>query len=244
MAIDQFGKPIPEDNLEKGLEEDLQPKPEQKENEEKEERVPFHQDPTVQLYIERQVAKRVGEGNKAWEERIGRLEQRLTQKGQEQSPNIAGWTPADEDQAKAARAIIAQAKREILEEQEAYRENAEKQTTEEDQAFTDWLDELQITGTLKDDDEKKKFANLIVEYGLTDQKATVNLWNRLQESVSEAREKGEKDGEVQGIKKAQEAKVGSARKGAEPGTKERTYNERRSQEPNFDAILDREMNRL
>ena len=59
-----------------------------------------------------------------------------------------------------------------------------------------------------------------------------------------AETEGKAEGEEEGIKKAQEAKVGSSRKGNEPGKGDRTYQQRRAEEPNFDAILEREMAKL
>lgn len=242
MALDPIPNQQPEENLEENLERDLiSESSEEPKEEEREQRVPYHQDPNVQLYIERQIAKRLGEGNQAWEERINKLENRLTSRSEDPSQvNIGGWTPGSPQEALAAKAIISQAKREMLEEfEEAEREQTAAQV-QDDRAFADWLGELRVTGTLNNDEDEKEFARLIVEYNLDDPQAAIKLWNRLNTAKSEAIEEGEKNG----IKKAQEAKVGSSRRTSEPGTRARSYNERRNQEPNFDAILEREMNRL
>src|ERR1700756_4139586 len=107
---------IPDETLVENLEEDFKPETKEEPKEENTEKVPYHQDPNVQLYIERQVAKRVGEGDKAWEERLQRLEDRITQpKQQEQPIKIGDWEPANTADAKAAKAIIQQAKQEMLE---------------------------------------------------------------------------------------------------------------------------------
>lgn len=236
-----------EDKLKEGLENDLQPKPEkEKEHEDqpKDEgaaKLPYHQDPNVQLYIERQVAKRVGEGSKAWEDRIAKLEDRLREARNTSDPvKIGDWTPGTPAEAKAAKAIVQAAKQEMLDDlskaDEANREQAEKA----DQAFSDWLTELQVTGTLKTKEDQQEFAKLIVEYGVEDKGKAVALWNRLQVSAESA----EKAAEEKKQKKAQEAQIGSGRKGGEPGQQTRSFQQRKAEEPNFDAILERELSRL
>lgn len=249
MAIDLKDQKIPDEKLGEDLEQDLQPKDDKKEEtkpvEDEGQKIPYHQDPNVQLYIERQVAKRVGEGNKAWEDRIEKLESRIQQSAKTDAPvNISGWTPATTAEAQAAKAIIAQAKREMLDDLSEQDTKAKEQQVQDDRAFADWLGELRVVGTLKDDKDEQEFARLIVEYSLNDRKAAVNLWNKLQTKVTEAKDEAKKEGEEEGIKKAQEAKLGSARKGNEPGATGRSYGQRRAEEPNFSAILDREMNRL
>ena len=206
--------------------------------EEKTEKVPYHEDPNIQLYIERQVQKRVGEGNVEWKARVDKLEERLNKP--KDSTKIGDWTPANEQDAVAARAIISQAKRELLEELKQADSDNKAETDKGDREFGDWLGELRVIGILKDDTDEKEFARLIVEYGLEDKDSAVKLWGRLGDEIRKAQEEGEEDG----IKKATEAKIGSSRKTAEPGTRERSYQDRRSQEPNFDSILEREMNRL
>lgn len=241
MPLDQNQDEIPDKVIE-----DLEnPKaPEQADKDEKvedENKVPFHQDPQVQAYIERQVAKRIGEGNQAWETRLAKLEDNLTKSIRRDEPvNIAGWTPATEAEAKAAQAIIKQAKDEIINEFKQADEATRETQTKEDHQFRDWLGELRTTNVLKTDSEEKEFARLIVEYKLEDQQAAVNLWNRLQQSVEKAKE----EGTTEGIKKMQEAKVGSSRTTGAPGDRTRSYQERKLAEPNFDAIVERELTRL
>src|SRR5258708_16894195 len=115
-----------------------------------------------------------------------------------------------------------------------------EQQQAEDQGFSEWLKELRTTSVLKDDGDAKEFAKIIVRYKLEDKQAAVDLWNNL----AEAKEQGVQTGQVQGIRKAQEARIGSARKGNEPGQTGRSYKERRAMEPNFNAIVDREMTRM
>jgi hypothetical protein len=128
----------------------------------------------------------------------------------------------------------------MLDELRTQQEEVVRQTQAEDQAFTDWLGELKTVSVLKDDNDAKEFAKLIVRYKLEDRDAAVDLWNNLQE----AKTQGARQGEEIGIRKAQEAKIGSGRTGREPGAIGRTYQERRAQEPNFNAILERELTRL
>ncbi len=234
-------KVVPEDKLAEGLEEDILPKEELKEGKDEEPaKVPFHQDPNVQLYIERQVAKRVGEGNAAWEERMAKLEGRLQQNQVQEPTKIGDWTPSSPEEAKAAKGIVQAAKQEMLEELRQNDERARSEQAAADEAFTDWLTELKVTGTLKSEEDQQAFAKLIVEYGVEDRQKAVNLWNKLQEHQA----LGERAGEEKGIKKAQEAKILSGRKGNEPGAQARSFKQRRAEEPNFDAILDRELSRL
>lgn len=243
MAIDLNDQSIPDEQLGTSLEGDLTGKPDEKAGEgekENQDTVPYHQDPNVQLYIERQVAKRSGESNSALLERLDRLESSLKQPAQQTPTKIGDWTPASETDAQAAKAIVQQAKQEMLAELQQQQEAVQQQTQEEDQAFTDWLGELKVTSILKDDEEAKDFAKLIVRYKLDDRQAAVDLWQNLQE----AKTQGAQEGEKVGIKKAQEAKIGSARTGAEPGTRARSYQERRAAEPNMNAILERELSRL
>lgn len=218
---------------------EAEPTPETKVEEKKEEKVPYHQDPAVQLYIERQIAKRSGESKTEFNARLDRLEQALT-KPKDEATRIGDWTPANPNDAKAARAIIAQAKREFLAELQQADAETKKEVEAGDNLLKDWFDELTVVGILKDEDDKRRFAKLIADYKLEDKDAAVALWGRLGDEIRKAQEEGEEEG----IKKATEAKVGSSRKSAEPGTREKTYAERRTQEPNFDAILDREMARL
>lgn len=206
-------------------------------------KVPYHEDPGVQLYIERQIQKRLGEGQKAWEDRINRLEDRLTQKG-EKPLNIGGWTPSNDTEAKAAKSIIIQAKKELM--QELYQIDTQSRETirKEDEQFSNWMDELMTVGVLKNEENKNELAQLIIKYKPESQEAAVQLWNDFNEMKSKVREEGHEEGEAEGIKKAQEAKIGSGRKGKEPGTAERSYQQRRTEEPTFDSIYDREMKRL
>ncbi len=213
------------------------------EPEEGKEKVPYHKDPQVQLYIERQVAKRIGEGREAYEKRLNRLEKVATQP-KTQDITIGGWKPGNAAEAQAARAIILQAKKEMAQELQTLDSQDKERVAAEDRDFSGWLGELRTTEVLKDDKDEIEFARLIAEYKLEDKKAAVALWTRLKEAKAKAKEEGEEEGEEKGKKKAQEAKVGSSRKTGEPGGKERTYDERRKQEPNFDAIVDREMDRL
>ena len=213
-----------------------------KEEEEKKESVPFHEDPQVQQYVERQVQKRIGEGNQAWEERLDRLERNLSQSLQtkREAPNIGGWTPANDAEARAAKAIIKQAKEEVIQEFRNIDEQTRESQQREDALFKDYLQELKDTNVLKDEKDEEEFVKLIVDYKINDQEAAVNLWNRLKDTESNAKQEGEKEG----IKKMQEPAIGSGRKGVEPGSRGRTYNERRAQEPDFNAILERELSRL
>ena len=205
-------------------------------------KIPFNQNPEVQLYIERQVAKRVGEGNKAWEERLARLETNLTKPKVDNK--IGGWEPGSDAERQAAKAIILQAKKEMAEELQGL-DRAERQKVEgEDKEFNDFLGELRSTEVLKDDKDVYDFAKLIADYKLEDKEAAVNLGNRLQEGIRQAREEGQAEGSEEEKKKAQLAKVGSSRKGGEPGQGERSYTQRRAEEPNFDAIYNREMEKL
>lgn len=243
MPIDLPDNSVPDQALGDSLEGDLIHKEEQKTGEQnQEDQVPYNEDPKVQLYIERQIAKRVGEGNQAWEERLNRLEQNLSRSRQPETPTtkIGDWTPATSADAQAAKAIIQQAKQEMLEEFRQQQEQITQQSQAEDAAFTEWLGELKVTNTLKDETEAKEFAKLIVRYKLDDRQAAVDLWNELQQR----KEEGQQEGVTQGIKKAQQARVGSSRTGREPGQQGRTYQERRAQEPNMNAILEREMTRL
>lgn len=248
---DLNNQPSPDD-LKKGLEDDLLAKPDPTKEgadagqddgagDDGKTKVPFSHDPQVQLYIERQVAKRVGEGEKAWQERLDRLEQSLTKpKEQTQKTKIGDWEPASESDARAARAIIAQAKKELFDDITQQEQRLTAQQEADDKALGDWLGDLKVAGTIKTDDDQKDFLKMIVDYGLEDKDKAVALWNRLQETKQSAKA----EGEVDGIKKAQEAKMGSGRKGDEPGARKRSYAERRAQEPSFDAIRDREIARL
>ena len=205
------------------------------------EKVPFHQDTEVQLYIERQVAKRLGEGKQAYEQRLERLEKSISDQDQgKKELIIGGWKPANDAEARAAKAIILQAKKEIAEELQGLDRQERQRVSSEDREFSEFLGELRVTGTLKTDEEEIEFARLIAEYKLDDKEAAVNLWNRLNQARAEAEEKGEQVG----ARKAQEAKVGSARKGGEPGQQPKSYQRRRMEEPNFDAIVEREMTRM
>ena len=209
--------------------------------EEVETKVPFHQDPQVQAYIERQVNKRIGEGNEAWERRIARLEENLTRSvKKDETVNIGGWTPSTPAEANAAKAIIKQAREEIINEFRQVDEQNRETQEKEDHSFRDWLGELRATNVLKSNDDEKEFARIIVEYGMNDQEKAVNLWNRLQQSVEKAKEEGAEEG----IKKMQEAKIGSSRTGKEPGTRGRSYQQRRLQDPSIDAIVEDEINKL
>lgn len=204
-----------------------------------EEKVPFHRDPEVQLYIERQVAKRLGEGSKAYEDRLDSFEKRLSDSPKGPT-TIGGWKPSNESDEKAARAIILQAKKEMAEELQTLDRTERERVSSEDREFTDFLGELRVTGTLKSDDDEIEFARLIAEYKLDDRDAAVGLWNRLNEAKIEAEQRGEQQGE----RKAQEAKIGSSRRSGEPGQQARSYQQRRMEEPNFDAIVDRELTRM
>jgi len=240
MPLDLPDNSVPDDVINQGLEQDLTPK-EQKTENQVQDKVPYHEDPNVQAYIERQVAKRIGEGNQAWEDRLARLEQNLKKPVQtEAQVKIGDWTPATTSDAQAAKAIIAQAKQEMLEEMRQQSQAQIEQQQAEDQGFSEWLKELKTTSVLKDDEDAKEFANLIVRYKLEDKQAAVDLWNNL----AEAKAQGTQQGQVQGMKRAQEAKIGSARTGKEPGQTGRSYKERRAMEPNFNAIVDREMTRM
>ena len=201
-------------------------------------KVPYHEDPAVQLYIERQIQKRIGEGNAEWRARVDRLEERLNKP--KESNKIGDWEPGNENDSKAARAIISQAKKELLDELKQADTDNKAEIDKGNREFGDWLGELRVVGILKNDADEKEFARLIVEYGMEDKDAAVKLWGRLGDEIRKAQETGEEEG----IKKATEAKIGSSRKTSEPGTQPKTYQERRTQEPNFDSILEREMTRL
>ena len=204
-------------------------------------KVPYHQDAEVQLYIERQVAKRMGEGKQAYEQRLERLEKSLSEQNRSNEPVvIGGWKPSNEAETRAARAIILQAKKEFAEELQGLDRQERQRVESEDRDFSDFLGELRTTGTLKTDEDEIEFARLIAEYKLEDKQAAVNLWNRLNTAKADAEAKGEQAG----ARKAQEAKIGSSRKGGEPGSQPRSYQQRRLEEPNFDAIVEREMTRL
>lgn len=200
--------------------------------------VPYHEDPAVQLYIERQVAKRMGESGKAYEDRIKRLEDRLTNPNQ--PVTIGGWRPKTNQETQIAKAIILQAKKEMAEELRQIDTTEREKIEGEDQDFDNWLKELRSTEVLKTEEDEIEFARLIAEYKLEDKQAAINLWTRLQDEIKKARE----DGRIQGVKRTQIAKVGNSRKGNEPGRGEQSYQQRRTAEPNFDAILDRELTRL
>lgn len=236
------GESVQADELINKLEEETKPEEVKEEGENKqEEKVPFHQDPNVQLYIERQIQKRLGEGNKAWEDRIGRLEQRLSQSpSKEEAPSFAGWKPANQAEAQAAKAIIAAAKQEMLDDLRNQDKEIRETQDKDDEAFSSWFNELKVEGALKNNPSIQDFSALIVKYKLEDKDAAIELWNTL----AEAKETGSQEGVKEGIKRAQEAKVGSGRKGGEQGQQPRSYKERRAKEPNFDAILDRELNHL
>jgi len=203
--------------------------------------VPYHQNAEVQLYIERQVAKRLGEGRQAYEQRLEKLEQSLSEQNRSKEPVvIGGWKPGNDAEARAAKAIILQAKKELAEDLSNLDKRERQRVETEDRDFSDFLGELRTTGTLKTDEDEIEFARLIAEYKLEDKQAAVNLWSRLNEAKADAEAKGEQAG----AKKAQEAKIGSSRKGGEPGSQPRSYQQRRLEEPNFDAIVEREMTRL
>lgn len=245
MAIDLKDQTIPDEVLSEELEKDVTPvaKTEETEKPDAEDKVPYHQDPNVQAYIERQVAKRIGEGNQAWEDRLARLETNLRKPADTQTTKIGDWEPAGDAEAKAARAIIAQAKQEMLDDLRTQDQAQKEEQTRNDQAFIGWLDELKTTSVLTDADAQD-FAQMIVDYKLDDRGAAVKLWTTLKSEIQQARDAGATEGEIKGIKKAQEAKMGSARKGNEPGQTGRSFKQRRTEEPNFSAILDRELGRL
>src|SRR3990167_6805545 len=204
--------------------------------EEKGNGVPFHENPEVQLYIERQVQKRVGEGNKEWEERLGKLEERLT-KPKDQSPT---WQPSTDTDKAAVRTIISQAKKEMLDELKQADEQQKADTEKSDREFSEWFGELRTLGQLKSDEEELSLARLIVEYQIEDKAIALKLWNTIQAKSAEGKEEVEKDG----IKKAQEARIGTGRKTGEPGEKPRTYQQRRLEDHSFDDIVTREVERL
>ncbi len=198
--------------------------------------VPFHENPEVQLYIERQVQKRVGEGNKEWEERLGKLEERLT-KPKDQSPT---WTPTTETDKNAVRTIITQAKKEMLDELKQADEQQRADVEKSDREFSEWFGELRTLGQLKSDEDELSLARLIVEYKIDDKAIALKLWNTIQTKSAEGKEEGEKDG----VKKAQEAKIGISRKNGESGDKPRTYQQRQLEDRSFDDIVTREVERL
>jgi len=200
--------------------------------------VPFHENPEVQLYIERQVQKRVGEGNKEWETRLGRLEERLTHPKPAES--TATWQPKTETDKIAMRTIITQAKKEMLDELKQADQSQREETEKADREFSDWFGELRTLGQLKTDEDELSLARLIVEYKIEDKQIALKLWNTIQSKSEEGKEAGKEEG----IKKAQEARVGSGRKVGEPGDKPRTYQERRLQDNTFSEIVDREVSRL
>ncbi len=241
MAIDLNDQTIPDDQLGTTLEEDLTHKPDaSQEKEGQQDQVPYHEDKNVQAYIERQVQKRLGEGNAAWEDRLDRLERTLTQPKQQTTPTkIGDWTPASESDAQAAKAIVQQAKQEMLDDLQQQQEAVQQQIQQDDLAFNDLLGELDVTGVVKKE-QQKEFAQMISDYKIDDSQSAIKLWERLQEVKAQGRVQGE---EV-GIKRAQEAKIGSARTGREPGSANRSYQERKASEPNFNAILERELTRL
>ena len=198
--------------------------------------VPFHENPEVQLYIERQVQKRVGEGNKEWEARLAKLEEKLTQP---KEPSV-NWQPTTDTDKAAVRTIILQAKKEMLDELKQADEAQRAEIEKSDREFSEWFGELRTLGQLKSDEDELALARLIVEYKIEDKDIALKLWNTIQTKSQEGKEEGEKDG----IKKAQEARVGSSRKVGEPGDKPRTYQERRIQDRSFDDIVTREVERI
>ncbi len=211
------------------------------------EKVPYHEDPTVQLYIERQVAKRVGEGNKAWEERLARLEQGLTKK--EESPSIFGGLKLEGNDAVIAKALVLQAKKEMYEDLKRVDGENRAQIEKEEQALLGWLNELKTTSVIKSDDDITEIVRLLKKYGKgRDDEEDKSLVLELFEQTRTAREaaiaEGKKAGEEEGIKKAQEAKVGSGRKGAEIGKTDRTYQDRRLHDRNMDDIVAQEIEKI
>ena len=198
--------------------------------------VPFHENPEVQLYIERQVQKRVGEGNKEWEGRLAKLEERLTKPTE---PSVS-WQPATENDKAAVRTIILQAKKEMLDELKQADEQQRAEVEKSDREFSGWFGELRTLGQLKSDEDELALARLIVEYQIEDKQIALKLWNTIQAKSAEGKEQGQEEG----IKKAQEAKIGSGRKNGEPGDKPRTYQQRRIEDHSFDDIVTREVERL
>lgn len=198
--------------------------------------VPFHENPEVQLYIERQVQKRVGEGNKEWEERLAKLEERLTKP----TESSTTWQPETERDKVAMRTIITQAKKEMLDELKEADKQQRAEVEKSDREFSEWFGELRTLGQLKSDEDELALARLIVEYQIEDKAIALKLWNTIQTKSAEGKEEGEKDG----IKKAQEAKIGISRKNGESGDKPRTYQQRRLEDNSFDDIVTREVERL
>ena len=211
-----------------------------------EEKVPFHEDPTVQLYIERQVAKRVGEGNKAWEERLARLETGLTKKDE---PSIFGGLKLEGNDAKIAKALVLQAKKEMYEDLQRVDGETRAQIEKEDQALLGWLNELKTTSVIKSDDDITEVVRLLQKYGKgrddeEDKSLVLELFEQTRTAREQAIAEGKKAGEEEGIKKAQEAKVGSGRKGAEIGKTDRTYQDRRLHDRNMDDIVAQEIEKI
>ena len=206
-------------------------------------KVPFHEDPAVQAYIERQVQKRLGEGNKAWEDRLNRIEQSITKKPEDQ-PSIFGGMKLQGNDAQIAKAIVLQAKKELLEDLQKIDGENKAQIEEEDREFAEFVGELRVTGVLKSDKDEIEFARLIAEYKLDDKDSAIRLWNKIQEGVEKAKVEGQEEGEKEGVKKAQEAKIGSGRKGSEIGKQDRTYQQRRMEDRSIDNIVAEEIERI
>lgn len=217
--------------------------------EEKETKVPFHEDPAVQLYIERQVAKRVGEGDKAWEARLERLEGSLTKKEDIDKPSIFGGLKLEGNDATIAKALILQAKKEMYEDLQRVDGESKAQVEKEDQALLGWLEELQTTSVTKSDEDTKEIVRLLQKYGKgrdddEDKELVLELFEKLRGTREEAKAEGEKKGEEEATRKAQEAKIGSGRKGSEIGKTDRTYQDRRLHERTIDDIVANEIEKI
>ncbi len=209
---------------------------------------PFHENPEVQLYIERQVQKRLNEGGSTKEvsDRLNKLEEMIKNgTPAEKKKFIPGLENLDEGQQKQVRSIIMATKREMLEDLRQADAQSKKEVSESDQALEGWMKELEVTGQVKTDKDKEEVIRLLAEYGKgrddeEDKALILKLYNKLKE----AKDKGSEEGEEEGIKKAQEAKIGGGRKGGFPGQKERTYQERMITEKSFDDIYERELRKL
>lgn len=224
------------------------PLQDKKTEEGEEDKVPFHADPKVQSYIERQVAKRVADtlrsGDSAGKinERLDRIEKGLLSKAPDGRSDWKPQTPQEKD---AVRAIISEAKREMIADLKAADEAHQEDIARSDQLLQEWMDELEVTGKVKTDEDKQEVIRLLAEYGKgrsDDEDKALIL--KLYETLKAKRDEGAEEGEEEGKKKAQEAKIGTSRTSRTPGQQEKTYQQRKLTEGNFSDILERELNRL
>ena len=212
-------------------------------------KVPFHQNPEVQSYIARQVANGLGETKAEFAERLDKLEKLLTQGKQGDEPSVFGGLSLKGNDATIAKAIILQAKRELYEDLKKTDDESREQMHQEDQKLLGWLDELKTTNVTKSDDDVKEVVRLLAKYGKNrddeeDKALVLELFEQTRETREAAKAEGKEEGEKEGIKKAQEAKIGSGRKGKEIGEQERTYQQRRLQDRSIDEIVAQEVDKI